>query len=164
MPQVRDEFRTDYDAERGGFGRVISQQFAEQNAVWQQVQLGAGMGTTATGVDQVFFSQQQRFPGQQQQQQQHQPRAAGAAAADGANADEEAAVNPRLKGRGYEQDEEDGLPDDAPRKRQRIAAPAEQQSAAPAEQGSEIVQRQQEPQDVAPEHNEEFESADKQLE
>eukprot|EP00878_Enallax_costatus_P006773 GHUV01007099.1.p1 GENE.GHUV01007099.1~~GHUV01007099.1.p1 ORF type:complete len:274 (+),score=116.75 GHUV01007099.1:449-1270(+) len=143
--QVRDEFRTDFDAERGGFGRVIAQQLAEQNAVWQQVQLGAGMGTPATGADQVFFGQQQRTSGQQH------GAAEAAAVADGAHeatAEEEAAVNPRLKGRGLEQDEEDGAEEGGPRKRQRIATPAEQYQ-------QEDLQQQQRDTEDADEQNDE---------
>lgn len=67
--QVRDEFRTDYDADRGGYGRVVAQQLAAQQlAMWQEVQAGAmlGAGLLPAGAGgAVFFGQDQRVSLQQ---------------------------------------------------------------------------------------------------
>lgn len=161
MPQVRDEFRTDFDADRGGYGRVVAQQLTTQNTMWQQVQLGAGMGAAATAaVNPVFFGQQQRGPEQMQQQQRQDQQPADeavVAAPDGkqeADADEDVAVNPRLKGRGREQEEEEeeeyARDSAGPRKKQRVTGPsapqeelAEASNAADMEPDSEAVQQQE---------------------
>ncbi|KAF8065861.1 CBP20 [Scenedesmus sp. PABB004] len=150
--QVRDEFRTDYDAERGGYGRAVAQQLAaSQLAMWAEVQAGAGMGA-APLLDGpgggVFFGQAQRAAGGrpaaaggepggegEQEQQPLEPAPDGDA---GAEEEEDggggAAANPRLRGRGGAADDEDdeaGFEEQLRRKRQRTGpGPAAPDGAA----------------------------------
>lgn len=107
--QVRDEFRTDYDADRGGYGRVVAQQLASQQlAIWQEVQagamLGAGVLPMAAG-GAVFFGKDQR-----ETLGQHTAGAGGNdGAEDGVDAGKgsSAVVNPRMAGRDRNLEEDD---------------------------------------------------------
>lgn len=143
--QVRDEFRTDYDADRGGYGRVLAQQLvSQQMAMWQEVQAGAALGQgmlPAASGGAVFFGQSQR-------ELLRQPKQGGAvgdgqheAAADGAGGDVSVMVNPRMAGRGQDEDDDEdydrGVDDQHPAKRRRMdkgtAAGASEQAAAAEE-------------------------------
>lgn len=113
---MRDEFRTDFDADRGGYGRVISQRLAAQQlAMWQEVQAGASMGAgMLPGSSTIFFGQGQRLQQGladqvEQQQQQQDPAGAEEAGAVDDQQDEAAQVmsNPRLRGRGMAEEEEE---------------------------------------------------------
>lgn len=121
--QVRDEFRTDYDADRGGFGRVVAQQMASQQmAMWQEVQagalLGAGMLPAAAG-GAVFFGQDQRQALGQHKAAQGDGQHAGAEEG-GDEADSSAVINPRMAGRGRDDDDDDQEEDEEEREHRRI--------------------------------------------
>eukprot|EP00775_Hariotina_reticulata_P013290 gene13290-13420_t len=134
--QVRDEFRTDFDADRGGYGKVISQQLAAQQlAMWQEVQAGASMGAgLLPGGNTIFFGQEQRL--QQGQAGAVEPQQQGAAGADNAGASEhqqdEAAqvvINPRFRGRGLAgEEEEEDFEQQLQRKRPRLTMNTAQQT------------------------------------
>ena len=114
---MRDEFRTDFDADRGGYGRVISQRLAAQQlAMWQEVQAGASMGAgVLPGSSTIFFGQGQRLQQGladqvEQQQQQQDPAGAeesGAAVDDHQDEAAHGMSNPRLRGRGMAEEEEE---------------------------------------------------------
>jgi hypothetical protein len=139
---VRDEFRTDFDADRGGYGRVVQQQVASQQlAMWQEMQagalLGAGVLPGAVG-GAVFFGQDQR---EALGQHAAEPAAAqGPEAGAVAEAEPEAEdaeqqqeiVNPRTadRGRELEEDEEEALLHRA--KRRRVGSQVGASTAAPA--------------------------------
>lgn len=145
--QVRDEFRTDYDADRGGYGRVVAQQLASQQlAMWQEVQagalLGAGVLPAAAG-GAVFFGQDQR----EALGQQHKAGAGQEPQAAEGDADSSAVVNPRMAGRGRDGDddedqEQDGDEQQHRDKRRRVGG--EGGGAAAAAAGDEQQQEQDE--------------------
>jgi len=121
--QVRDEFRTDYDADRGGFGRVVAQQMASQQmAMWQEVQagalLGAGMLPAAAG-GAVFFGQDQRQALGQHKAAQGDGQHAGAEE-DRDEADSSAVINPRMAGRGRDDEDDDQEEDEEEQQYRRI--------------------------------------------
>uniref|UniRef100_A0A383VV43 Nuclear cap-binding protein subunit 2 n=1 Tax=Tetradesmus obliquus TaxID=3088 RepID=A0A383VV43_TETOB len=147
--QVRDEFRTDFDAERGGYGRVVAQQIAaSQLTMWQEVQAGAGMGAAALlgapGAA-VFFNQQQRGA-RQRQQQGVVAQNADAQQQQEEEQEEQVVLNPKLRGRGAEQEEEEDWEQQqaARRKRARLQEAAGEGDAAAAAVGDQQQQQQQE--------------------
>ncbi|WIA17163.1 hypothetical protein OEZ85_014048 [Tetradesmus obliquus] len=146
--QVRDEFRTDFDAERGGYGRVVAQQIAaSQLTMWQEVQAGAGMGAAALlgapGAA-VFFNQQQRSA-RRRQQQGVDAQNADAQQQQEEEQEEQVVLNPKLRGRGAEQEEEEDWEQQqaARRKRARLQEAAEEGDAAAAAVGDQQQQQQQ---------------------
>lgn len=150
--QVRDEFRTDFDAERGGYGRVVAQQIAaSQLTMWQEVQAGAGMGAAALlgapGAA-VFFNQQQRGA-RQRQKQGVDAQNADAQQQQEEEQEEQVVLNPKLRGRGAEQEEEEDWEQQqaARRKRARLQEAAGEGDAAAAAVGDQQQQQQEEEED-----------------